>query len=217
MLGLDIFCDGFIFCNYKSVSTLVSYFVTDITLPLQTIVGIYQVHLLVNSYAELGEDIEPPRRFGLFSLVAISSIGGFSISIKGIIEFKNRYAIPYFLLLLCHYPIMFAGNLFVGSKIAQLCRKIQECAEVEALENIKLIYSPIVSEYEKFKSLLGYFIFNVFLFDSLRLTMISYFMLVGKDVEIVITIVYLVLHLCYYAFILEDYYSELKSTLPRLR
>ena len=128
------------------------------------------------------------------------------------------FKVAFFLGSIVVFLVTFGADLTVGCFARQFCKEINDSFGVEALESVNVFYLPLISKYKFAKENLRFLLLGAFFLESIMLTTVAFIFV--RDPAVVLNLIYclyLSAHLSYIAFVLEDCFNALKSTLPRLR
>ena len=216
----DFYCSGKL-CPFPSYSLMVTSFLYNTLHPLQSVLVLSVVAALANTIRDLRTDLVYPKYpafFLLTTLVDFTSSGleqhyfytGFPICMW--------CAAAYLILSTLHSVIISAARAIIGVTVNRFCKNIEECFAVIAPEIIQAIMAPIITEYKILKEQLSFLLLTLYTADVILLTSHAY--LVAHALEywfLLVSALYLILQMYYIAFVVDDCYLTLKSTLPILR
>lgn len=184
---------------------------------LEVIIALYQIHKIENNSTpwELF-----PKRMCHFLLCRSLHLTDVIYTIWLMIydEMEWWFNVANFLGTSVVFLVTFGADLTVGCFARQFCKEIKDSFGVEALENVNVFYPPLISKYKLAKEKLVFLLLVAFFLESIMLTSFAFiFAIYPACVEPLILCLYWSVHLSYIAFVLEDCFNALKSTLPRLR
>ena len=201
----------------SSPSMMFSILCAYVLWPLEGFIALYQIHKIENNPTpwELF-----PKRMCHFLLCKSLHLTDMIYTIWLMIydEMEWWFKVAFFLGSIVVILVTFGADLTVGCFARQFCKEIKDSFGVEALENVNVFYPPLISKYKLAKENLECLLLVAFFLESLMLTSLAFiFVRYPAKVITLIYCLYWSAHLSYIAFVLEDCFNALKSTLPRLR
>ena len=216
----DFYCSGQL-CSFPSYSYVVSGFLYDTLHPLQSVLVLCVVAALANKIRDLRTDLVYPKYPVFFLLTTLLNFT--SAGLEQLYSYTGSplciwCAVAYSILSTLHLVIISAARAIIGVTVNRFCNDVEECFAVIAPENIQVIMAPIITEYKILKEQLSFLLLTLYTADVILLTAHVY--LVAHDLKywfFLVSALYLILQLSYIAFVVDNCYSALKSTLPILR
>ena len=202
-----------------SLSKMFSYFSTDILINMQTICGIPLITCLAGKKICVDEiSSMVPRRPKLFVTLAVFGVGSSVLLIYAYtLEDRKITALFMSLVFLLNYISLFASVSIIGVSANQFCNHVQVQIIGVTLHNRQGRLTKVISDYRSLQSLLQAHVFLIFITDLILLITDAFLFIENNNYYFLPFILYLVVRLCYIAYVLDDCYSQLKAALPNLR
>ena len=184
--------------------------------PSEALIVLYQVHTIETNSTPL--ELFPKRlwHFLLCRSLHLTDVVFAILLLVKEIEWWHKVAANIGNIVI--FLVLFGADLVIGCFASQFCKQVKDTCDVETLENINVYYIPIVSKYKQAKEGLEFLLLCVFLLESIILTTFVFAYIREPEIVILLTLcLYLSFHLSYIAFLLDDCFTALKSTLPGLR
>ena len=210
----DLYCSGQI-CSYTT-SKSVTILLVDLLVPLQSMLVFKAVASVAESIIDL-QTIQINPKYSFFCL--LTTIFQFTSCIGA--TFENRptwYNVAWVIQIAVNFLITSASRIIIGVLINRLCKNISDSSSILSPENISITIAPIITEYKLLQEVFSFLLFSIVPLDVIMMTSDTYFL--TKSVESYSRIPYILyptFELFYIAFVMDDCYSSLKSTLPLLR
>ena len=220
ILNEELYCCGQI--SSYSTSKLIATLMDDLLVPLQSVLVIKAVAALGEAKQELKTILMNPK-YSLFCLfTTILQLTAYLVVQFCMITANETGHILYFvawgLQLAMNFLITSASRVIIGVLMNRLCKNIEDCSGIVCPENIQSTISPIITEYRLLQELLSFLLLSVVALDVIMLTSGSYYLATAVGSYYIIPyILYHIFQLLYIAFVLDDCYSNLNTTLPILR
>ena len=222
VLAEDFWYDGK-FRTFLSKAAIVATLLSDLLGPLQSVLVIIKISALVEIQIDLKTKLLSPKYPLLFLLTTmLYFISIIFIQYYFIKEYiRNTYSIWSVIFFgiqyLLNFLILTSARIIIGVTVNKFCRSIENLSESVSPENIQITMIPMVIEYKMLKDQLSFLLFAIFTVDVIQLTANAYFVTKSMVFDFLPFVFYLILQLTYIAFVMDDCFSALKSTLPMLR
>ena len=224
VLAEDFLYDGKLRTDL-SKATIVATLLSDLLGPLQSVIVIITSSALIDIKMNLNTKLFGPKYPWLFLLTTILHlISIIFIQHYMIKAFVNRilsiwYIISFGIQYLLNFLILTSARTLIGLTVNKFCKSIEDCSGTVCPENIQITTNLMITEYKMLKEQLSFLLFAMFSVDVIQLTSIAYFVTsaIASNFHFLPFVFYLILQLTYIAFVIDDCYSALKSSLPMLR
>ena len=225
MGSYQCFFDFYISGESYTLSETVTYLLNDTLIPLESLLIIKELTSLAELHRDLKTSYYPKYPlYCLFTttmhLIAIPMLLYFEILISEVFVYSNMYNFYFvaaFVQFLMSFLLISAARLVIGAAVNGLCKGIDDSLPTVGIENIQITIGPMVSEYKSTKTKLSLLLFYMFTVDTILLTTWAYYISKYFSFGFIPYLFYIMLQLSYIAYVLDECYSTLKSSLPTLR
>ena len=216
--------DFFLSGQSRPISVTITYLLQGTLIPLQSLLIIKELSSLADLQTDFKNTFLYPKH-SLYCLI-ITSIHFISISFYIyneiiISDYSNPmlqcYLVAEGIQYLMNFLLIFACRLIIGVAASKLCKGIEDSLATVGIENIQITIGPMVLEYQNIKTKLSFLLFTIFTVDTILLTAFAYYICKYSDLIFIPYLLYLILQMSYIAYVLDDCYSTLQSSLPTLR
>ena len=218
----EFYCDGQL-CTFPSNSYMITALLSDVLVPLQSMLLIKEIAALAEEGRDLKSILLFPASPCLWLMTTILHFASFQFLQYYIIrQYEDKmtsimFVVAFEILLVMHLLIMSAARAIIGVLVNRFYKNLDDCSATVSSENIQITVTPIITEYKTLKELLKLMLFGIFTVDVILLTSNAYFVTKVSEYDLLPFTLYLACELSYIAFVLDDCYSMLKSTLPIFR
>ena len=214
----DLYCSGQI-CSYAT-SKMATFLLCDLLVPLQSMLVFRAVASVAEESKIELKTIKTNPKYSIFCL--LTTIFQFTSCIVSVIlPYENGntwYNVAWVIQIAVNFLITSASRIIIGVLINRLCKNIADSFAILSLENINITIAPIITDYKLLQDVLSFLLFSIVALDVVMVTSNAYFLIkVVESYFMIPFILYLTFELFYIAFVMDDCYSDLKSTLPLLR
>ena len=225
--GVFICCYEFYLSGrHYTISDTITYLLNDILIPLQSLLIIKEFATL----AELQRDLEITSlypKYPFYSLIlTILHLASLIIVLYFEIMFSKEntfsiISICYFfatgILYLLNLLLISATRLVIGVAVNNLCTSIEDSLQTVGAEIIEMTFEPLTMKYKEMRTKLSFLLFSIFTVDTIQFTAFAYYIFKYSLYGFIPYLIYFMLQLFYIAYVLDDCYSTLKSSLPIFR
>ena len=202
-----------------TLSDIISYLLQDTLIPLQSLLIIKELASLADLQTDLKTTCLEPKP--PFYCLMIASIHFTAISYytyeESLINEDYIYLAAEGIQFLVNFLSTLAARLVVGVAASKLCKGIEDNLPTVGIGNIQITIGPMVLEYKKIKTKLSFLLFTIFTVDTILLTAFGYYISKYYALVFIPYLLYLILQLSYIAYVPDDCFSTLQSSLPTLR
>ena len=231
-----IITTGLFLCYYEfyycaeplTLSETITYLLQQTLIPLQSLLIIKELASLEDLQRDLKNTFLYPKHpfycliITTMHFMSISLFMYRDISIVPEETMSSNYMLQgYFVAqgiqYLINFLIIFASRLIIGVAASKLCKGIEDSLPTVAIQNIQITVGPAVLEYQNIKTKLSFLLFTIFTVDTILLTTFAYYICKYSALAFIPYLFYIMLQLSYIAYVLQECFSTLKSSLPTLR
>ena len=205
-----------------NVSKQIAYILIDVILPIQSISGILLIALFVNKQRHLVQTtlITIPKRpwfFTLMTAVQLASAIFYIFAMATVYHFTLADLLCLSSAWVVNVIVLLTLNLVLGVFANSLSSLMNDTAGLETLENFEEIFVKIIKEFGLFKHNLQPITLMIFISNVILVTIMGYLLIADQSYQTLVYLGFLMLQMSYITYILDDCYTEFKSTVPRLR